>query len=155
MRPTATATVMATDSRWKATSGIRQGFGKANGYDTLGGLAGRYLATYGRQNYDNLRSHALAWNAKCASLLSQRRKSRRAYRSLWDKEASKRQATPQAETIQPANGQAVASAKPRLVTRQYSAIEAKPIDWLWPGKIPLGMVTILAGLGGWGKSTVS
>ncbi len=34
-------------------------------------------------------------------------------------------------------------------------IEALPIQWLWPGWLPLGKVTILAGSGGCGKTTLS
>src|SRR5262245_46656582 len=30
----------------------------------------------------------------------------------------------------------------------------KPIEWLWPGRIPLGMVTFLEGAGGSGKTFV-
>jgi hypothetical protein len=33
--------------------------------------------------------------------------------------------------------------------------EARPIAWLWPGRIPLGMVTFLEGSGGSGKSFVA
>jgi hypothetical protein len=119
-------------------------------------MAGRYVASYGCQDYDNLLSHALAWNERCkpAKPAADIDKS---LRWLWDKELAKRAATPRADATQPANGngQAMRAAKPRLVTRKYSAIESKPIAWLWEGKIPRGMVTILAGLGGWGKSTVA
>jgi len=34
----------------------------------------------------------------------------------------------------------------------YSEIEAEEIAWLWPGRIPLGMITIIAGNPGVGKS---
>src|SRR5262249_25068807 len=30
-------------------------------------------------------------------------------------------------------------------------IEAKPVEWLWPGKLPLGMLTLFVGYGGVGK----
>lgn len=34
-------------------------------------------------------------------------------------------------------------------------IEAKPIDWLWPNWLPKGMLTLLGGYAGDGKSTIS
>ncbi len=36
-----------------------------------------------------------------------------------------------------------------------SEIEAKSVDWLWNGFLPLGKLTILAGAGGTGKSTLA
>ncbi len=33
-------------------------------------------------------------------------------------------------------------------------VRAKPIEWLWPGRVALGKVTVLAGNGGLGKSTI-
>ena len=38
---------------------------------------------------------------------------------------------------------------------QCSTIEAKPITWLWNGFIPQGKLTLLAGAGGTGKSTLA
>ena len=38
---------------------------------------------------------------------------------------------------------------------QCSTIEAKPISWLWDGFIPQGKLTLLAGAGGTGKSTLA
>ena len=34
----------------------------------------------------------------------------------------------------------------------YNSIESKDIDWLWPGRIPLGMFSLIAGYPGTGKS---
>ncbi len=34
-------------------------------------------------------------------------------------------------------------------------VEAEAVEWLWPGRIPLGRVTVLAGEGGVGKSLVA
>ena len=34
-------------------------------------------------------------------------------------------------------------------------VEAKPIDWLWPGWLPKGMLTLLGGYAGDGKSTLT
>jgi hypothetical protein len=36
-----------------------------------------------------------------------------------------------------------------------SALEVKSVEWLWPGRIPLGLVTYLAGNPGLGKSLLS
>src|SRR4051812_26921246 len=33
-------------------------------------------------------------------------------------------------------------------------IIAEPVDWLWPGRVPFGMVTVFAGMPGVGKSTI-
>jgi hypothetical protein len=42
-----------------------------------------------------------------------------------------------------------------LVTRRMSDIEAKPVSWLWPGRIARGKVSIIAGNPGLGKSQVT
>lgn len=42
-----------------------------------------------------------------------------------------------------------------LVTRRVSDIEAKPVSWLWPGRIARGKVTIIAGDPGLGKSQIT
>lgn len=45
---------------------------------------------------------------------------------------------------------------PRVVTlRPLDHYEAKVTPWLWPGRIPAGEVTVLAGDGGLGKSTLA
>lgn len=51
----------------------------------------------------------------------------------------------------------VASLVPGLMlkTRVASAITPKAVNWLYPGRIPYGMLSLLAGYGGSGKSTVS
>ncbi|MGH8772123.1 MAG: AAA family ATPase, partial [Burkholderiales bacterium] len=43
----------------------------------------------------------------------------------------------------------------RIVYRRLSDIEAKPVRWLWPGRIARGKVTLLAGNPGLGKSQVT
>ncbi|HEY1378991.1 MAG TPA: AAA family ATPase [Gemmataceae bacterium] len=45
-------------------------------------------------------------------------------------------------------------AGPRAVARCAAAIEARPVDWLWPGRVPRGMLTLLDGDPGLGKSSV-
>lgn len=56
-------------------------------------------------------------------------------------------------TVKPSDAPAQSS-KPvvELVTRDFSDIEPEEIRWLWPGVIPLGKVTMLAGNPGLGKS---
>lgn len=44
---------------------------------------------------------------------------------------------------------------PRVVTRCISEIPAEPLSWLWPGRIPLGKLTILSGDPGLGKSLMT
>lgn len=40
----------------------------------------------------------------------------------------------------------------RLVTRRLADVEAEQVEWLWPGRIPFGKLTALAGDPGVGKS---
>jgi hypothetical protein len=49
----------------------------------------------------------------------------------------------------------VSTAKRSVSVIQGSNIEAKPIEWLWDGYLPLGKLTLLAGAGGTGKSTIA
>src|SRR5215469_4135388 len=42
-----------------------------------------------------------------------------------------------------------------LATRRISEIEAKPVSWLWPGRIARGKLTIIAGNPGLGKSQIT
>ncbi len=42
-----------------------------------------------------------------------------------------------------------------LAFRAYSDIDDKSITWLWPDRIPAGMLSLLAGLGGQGKSLLA
>ncbi len=46
-------------------------------------------------------------------------------------------------------------ASPKAVLTAIEAIEAKRIDWLWGGRIPRGMVTLVEGLPDVGKSVLS
>ena len=41
-----------------------------------------------------------------------------------------------------------------MVTVCMDSVVMEPIEWLWPGRIAIGKVTVLAGDGGLGKSTV-
>lgn len=42
-----------------------------------------------------------------------------------------------------------------IIARPASAIQSAPVDWLWPGRIPCGALTVLDGDPGLGKSTVT
>jgi KaiC/GvpD/RAD55 family RecA-like ATPase len=42
-----------------------------------------------------------------------------------------------------------------LTTRRVSEIEAKPVSWLWPGRIARGKLTMIAGNPGLGKSQIT
>jgi len=44
--------------------------------------------------------------------------------------------------------------KPRAIMRRMSEVEARPIQWLWPDRIPVGMLSMIAGRGGVGKSMI-
>ena len=44
---------------------------------------------------------------------------------------------------------------PGIVLRPFSDIKSKPLRWLWPGRIPLGKVTLLIGDPGLGKSLLT
>src|SRR5207302_6443679 len=46
------------------------------------------------------------------------------------------------------------SLSPCLHERRFVDIEGKPVDWLWPGWVPLGKLTLLDGDPGLGKSTL-
>jgi hypothetical protein len=43
----------------------------------------------------------------------------------------------------------------RLSARRVSTVDREQLDWLWPGRIPLGKLTLLAGDPGLGKSLVT
>ena len=42
----------------------------------------------------------------------------------------------------------------RAVLLRLAGVEARPVSWLWPGRIPLGKVSVLDGDPGLGKSTL-
>jgi putative DNA primase/helicase len=48
-----------------------------------------------------------------------------------------------------------ANSKRSVALLQGANIEAKPIEWLWDGFLPRGKLTLLAGAGGTGKSTIA
>lgn len=47
------------------------------------------------------------------------------------------------------------AAIPRLVSRTMRDVEQKEIEWLWPGWLPKGMLALLGGYAGDGKSTLT
>jgi hypothetical protein len=46
------------------------------------------------------------------------------------------------------------STRPRLVLRCAKSVQGSPVRWLWPGRIPSGKLTLVAGDPGLGKSLV-
>jgi len=49
----------------------------------------------------------------------------------------------------------VPASKRSVTLVPFSAIEEKPVEWLWDQYLPLGKLTLLAGSGGTGKSTIA
>jgi hypothetical protein len=47
------------------------------------------------------------------------------------------------------------ASKRSVTVLQGSAIQAQPVPWIWDGYLPLGKLTLLAGAGGTGKSTIA
>ena len=47
------------------------------------------------------------------------------------------------------------SGKRSVTVLQGSAIQAQPVTWIWDGYLPSGKLTLLAGAGGTGKSTIA
>lgn len=43
----------------------------------------------------------------------------------------------------------------RIVSTNMATVTAEPVPWLWPGRVPLGMLTIIAGTPGNAKSWIS
>ena len=43
----------------------------------------------------------------------------------------------------------------RAIVQRLSEIEAKPINWLWPGRVAKGKVSLIAGMPGLGKSQIT
>ena len=64
------------------------------------------------------------------------------------------------EIMREAKAQAAAEAqsedapRPKLIVQEAGDIKPEPVEWVWPGKIPLGTVTLLDGEPGVGKSTL-
>jgi putative DNA primase/helicase len=48
-----------------------------------------------------------------------------------------------------------ASGAPTLITQRASDVQIEPVAWLWPGRIALGKLTLIAGQAGLGKSQMS
>ena len=66
-------------------------------------------------------------------------------------------ATGKARAVLDRIGEEAGSGRPRrrLLTEDIGDIEEEEIEWLWPGRIPLGEVTVIMGKMGDGKSTLS
>lgn len=50
---------------------------------------------------------------------------------------------------------AAEEARPKLAVRVAHEIAAQPVEWLWPGRIALGKLSLIAGLPGLGKSQLT
>src|SRR5690349_15460278 len=48
-----------------------------------------------------------------------------------------------------------ANALPQLAVQVAADIDPQPVEWLWPGRIALGKLTLIAGLPGLGKSQLT
>jgi len=48
-----------------------------------------------------------------------------------------------------------AAGGPELITRCAADVRPEPVEWLWPGRVALGKLTLIAGEAGLGKSQVS
>ena len=59
------------------------------------------------------------------------------------------------EWVPPADDELTAARGPALVMQRACDVEAKPIAWLWQGRIAIGKLTMLAGEPGLGKSQLS
>ncbi len=64
------------------------------------------------------------------------------------------QTKPQPSTTSPVPATA-APERPQAITRRLNDVEREQLAWLWPGRIPLGKLTLLAGDPGLGKSFVT
>jgi hypothetical protein len=57
--------------------------------------------------------------------------------------------------VAPVGNLVTASAAPFAITRTIADVTRELLEWLWPGRIPLGKLTLLAGDPGMGKSFVT
>jgi hypothetical protein len=69
--------------------------------------------------------------------------------------AQKRKAAPSAALLRKKTSRGKATAGPELLTRRLIDIPRAELEWLWPGKIPLGKFTMLSGDPSLGKSFVT
>ena len=44
---------------------------------------------------------------------------------------------------------------PELIARCAADVKPEPVEWLWPGRVALGKLTLIAGEAGLGKSQLS
>ena len=106
---------------------------------TLCRLVGQALAA--GEAVEKVLEQALAWNQRCQPP----KPADKIQRTVFDLAAKHLQA--QAQQTQPATCQ--------LIVRRGDVIQPEAVQWLWPGRIPLGKLTLLVGLGEAGKTFVS
>ena len=64
-------------------------------------------------------------------------------------------ATAEPQPTQPGDGPTTGAVGPEAIVTRLSAVMPQSLDWLWPGYIPAGMLTILDGDPGLGKSLLA
>lgn len=103
--------------------------------DVLCKLIGFHLAKNGPDA--DLAPSALAWAKRCTPELPDAE-----VVAVVSDLTNRHQAEPKAK----------AKPKGKLIARRFDSIEPKPVEWLWPGRIPLGKLTLLTGDPGLGKT---
>jgi hypothetical protein len=115
-------------------------------------LVGGYLARHGIT--PELPGLAMAWGRRCTPPMPESEIIKTLTR-LVDREQAKRFASGNGKAAAEAGSQAAQpsqAAKPTLITRRYSTIEARTVDWLWQSRFGLGKLTLLVGQAGQGKT---
>ena len=107
-------------------------------------LVGRYLAKHGPD--ERLVPLALEWNARCNPQKDEAEITKSVL-ALAEKEMSRVSTRPDA-------AQQVVEL-PKLSVTRFSEIEHQPVEWLWPQRIALGKLSIIAGAPGLGKTFLS
>lgn len=107
---------------------------------TLCRLVGGYLARYGQK--PELLSLAIEWGKRCEPPYPER-EVEKVVASLISKRNVDEHCTSMFENSL------------ELTVRPFSEIQAKPIQWLWFGRLALGKITLLTGDGGVGKSMLT
>jgi hypothetical protein len=63
--------------------------------------------------------------------------------------------TSQATRFEASGAGGTSRATPRLISKRASEIRLAPIEWLWPGRIAIGKLTLIGGDPGLGKSQIA
>ncbi|MDB5311926.1 MAG: hypothetical protein JWO38_6128 [Gemmataceae bacterium] len=78
-------------------------------------------------------------------------------RAKVEQEAARVRAHDPGDAIEPAPAKPAPAvpARPLVVSRSFDAIEAQEVNWLWPDRIPFGMLSVLDGDPNLGKSLIA